>query len=159
MSPTVRTKYPSSHNSPAHSRFFSDGYSRNSSRALMLFSALTTSPIEYRGGNDKNICTWSFATSISSMSYSYSSAISLKSSDARSRIYSCANRAFLYFGHHTRWYFVSYTAWLVRRSPIRYINMQSPRRERGTSNPPYIPLGKDAIHPRVKTRGILAWLS
>jgi len=156
LSPTVRTKYPSSHISPLHILFLSEGYSLNNSRALMLFRVFTASLMEVLGGNVKKICTWSSATSISSISYSYSSAISLKSSAARSRTGPCANRFLLYFGHHTRWYFVSYTAWLALRNPMSYHNTQSLGGKGVLPVPLTIPLGKDAIHPRPKGRGILA---
>jgi hypothetical protein len=62
VSPPVRASYPSSHSSPFRSLFFVDGYCRNSSRALILFRVLTTSPIEQRGGNDGKRWTWSSAT-------------------------------------------------------------------------------------------------
>src|SRR3990167_5013809 len=113
LSPTVLAKYPSFHNSPAQSCFLSLGNFLKISRADILFKICTTLAGEYLGGATKNICTWSIATSISSISNSYCSAISLNISRATSSI-SLVNIFFLYFGTHTRWYFKSYTACFVR---------------------------------------------
>src|SRR5208283_4114934 len=78
LSPTVRAKYPSSHSSPFQSLCLIDVHSQNTSRSLMLFSVPTTWLIEYRGGNERNMCTGSFAAYISSITNSYSFAISFK---------------------------------------------------------------------------------
>src|SRR3972149_7130494 len=112
LSPTVLAKYPSFHNSPAHNCFLSCGNLLNISRADILFNICTTSEGEYLGGTPKNICIWSIATSISSISNSYCLATSLNISLATSSI-SFVNIFLRYLGHHTKWYFKSYTACFV----------------------------------------------
>lgn len=112
LSPTVHAKYPSSQNSPPPSSFLTLGNSSKISLALMLLSMPTTLAMEYRGGKLRKICIWSMAISISSISKPWCCAISFSNSPTRSRITSLKTH-FRYFGAHTRWYFVSYTAWLV----------------------------------------------
>src|SRR5450756_712767 len=117
LSPTVRTKYPSSQNSPPQSSFLTLGNSSKISLAVMLLSMPTTFAIEYLGGKLRKTWTWSRAISISSISNPWWLAISLNNSLTRVRMASFKTH-FRYFGAHTRWYFVSYTAWLARCTTI-----------------------------------------
>ena len=94
-------QYPSSQNSPPHNCFLTSGCSLNITLALKLLRMPTTLEILYRGGNDKNMCTWSAATSSVSITNLMVSAISSKSSLTRSWM-SPRSIHFRYFGAHTR---------------------------------------------------------
>src|SRR5712691_13350193 len=94
-------------------------------RALKLLNRVTTCVMEYRGGKEQKIWTWSGLTSISSMVMSYCSAISAKSSRTRCWISPC-NTSRRYLGDQTKWERVSETAWGVRRrtmAPLYPLNL------------------------------------
>ena len=71
-------------------------------RALKLLNRVTTCAIEYRGGKEQKIWTWSGLTSISSMVMSYCSAISAKSSRTRCCISPCKTSR-RYLGDQTKY--------------------------------------------------------
>ena len=144
LSPTVRTKYPSSQNSPPQSSCFTSGCSWNITLALILFNIPTTLEILCLGGNERKIWTWSSATSSVSISKSWLLEISLNISFIRARI-SLLKIHFRYFGAHTKWYFVSYTAWLVLFSSSVNYNTFFPA------------FGRRTFHPRLQNGVFKFW--
>ena len=110
--PTVFANYPSDQNSPPHNCFFTSGQQRNNSRAVKLFTNVTTLDTLYVGTVWTKKWTWSLSVPISKKftSYRFSNSKQIAFYSLSTSSVSTTRR---YFVGQTMWYNNTVTLWLL----------------------------------------------